>query len=363
MSRRRFLRTACFLLTSLSILFAVITLEIACKKEESPIILERITFGSCASEQRPQPIWDIIVAQEPDLFIFLGDNIYADTEDMTVMQAKYDMLASKPGYQKLLSTTPILSTWDDHDYGANDAGADYPKKVESEKIFLDFFGVPQDSPRRRRQGIYDAKIFGEPGKQVQVILLDTRYFKGPQVRNTESDSVKREKNIVGWYVPTEDTATTILGEAQWQWLETQLQRKADLRIIASSIQVIAYEKGMESWGNFPHERRRLFNLIEKTRANGVIFISGDVHFSEISVSREGLYPLYDFTSSGLTHARESWSRAVNSYRDGDAYAKPNFGLIHIDWDQADPQIRLQTIAQDSHTIIQHAITLSELTHR
>ena len=88
----------------------------------------------------------------------LGDNIYADTLDMDVMRAKYAKLAAMPGFQLLRKTCPILATWDDHDLGANDAGGDYPKKDESQKIFLDFFGDPDDSPRRHRPGVYDAKV-------------------------------------------------------------------------------------------------------------------------------------------------------------------------------------------------------------
>ena len=72
------------------------------------------------------------------------------------MRTKYAKLAAMPGFQKLREACPILATWDDHDFGANDAGSDYPKKDESQKIFLDFFGDPPDSPRRKRPGVYDA---------------------------------------------------------------------------------------------------------------------------------------------------------------------------------------------------------------
>ena len=349
---------------SLLLIFSC-TIFVACSpsavnEQDSAPSLRRIAFGSCASQERDQPIWESVVSHSPDLFLFIGDNIYADTEDMEVMKNKYAKLAAKPGYQKLLQTTKVLSVWDDHDYGVNDGDASYPKKEESEKIFLDFFDVDENSPRRQRPGIYGAEMFGKPGKKVQVILLDTRYFKDEQVRNTESAEAKKEKNIVGWYLPTSDTTTTILGEAQWQWLEEQLRQEADLRIIASSIQVVPWEKGMESWGNFPHERRRLFNLIDQTNANGVVFISGDVHFSEISKTDEGPYPLYDFTSSGITNSHEGWSKAVNNYRIENAYAEPNFGLITIDWSQEDPLITMQTYSVDNQVKVEHKVNLSQL---
>src|SRR5437879_8884535 len=141
--------------------------------------LSRIAFGSCAKQDKPQPIWDAVVETKPQRFISLGDNIYADTEDMDVMRAKYALLDKQPGYQKLKKTCPILATWDDHDYGANDAGAEYPKKREAQQVFLDFFGVPKDDPRRKQEGVYNAQVFGPKGKRVQVILLDGRYFRSP----------------------------------------------------------------------------------------------------------------------------------------------------------------------------------------
>ncbi len=166
--------------------------------------LHRIAFGSCATQARPQPIWDAVVAARPELTLLLGDNIYADTLDMNIMRAKYAKLAAMPGFQLLRKTCPILATWDDHDLGANDAGGDYPKKDESQKIFLDFFGDPADSPRRHRPGVYDAKVFGPEGKRVQVIMLDTRYFRSPLKR-------KEPRKNSDPYEGNPDPTTTISG--------------------------------------------------------------------------------------------------------------------------------------------------------
>ena len=320
--------------------------------------LEKIAFGSCADQNKKQPIWDTIVAEKPDLFLFIGDNIYGDTEDMTVMKQKYEKLMSKPGYQALMKICPILSTWDDHDYGKNDGGAEYRKRKESEKVFLDAFKVPKNSPRRSRDGIYGAQIFGKKGQRVQVILLDTRYFRSPLTKNKMSREEIRAKKMVGWYAPSEDKKASMLGKEQWAWLEKQLKKEAEVRIIASSVQVVSYEKRMECWGNLPHERKKLFDLIKSTKANGVFFISGDVHFSEISLDKTGPYPLYDFTSSGMTHSSGGWAKAVNNYRVGNAYAKTNFGLITLDW--KGKIITLETKSSKGETVIKKDIPLSEL---
>jgi alkaline phosphatase D len=352
------------LILTFSALLLALSASVADKlfaEESRPESLHRIAFGSCGSEKKDQPIWADVVAAKPDLFLFVGDNIYGDTENMQVLADKYAQLGAKPGYQNLLKTCPVLATWDDHDFGVNDGGSWYPKKVESQQIMLDFFGVPADSPRRSREGIYGAYTFGPEGKRVQVILLDTRYFKTRMKGDKRSDEEKKRLNLVGWYVPTDDPEATILGEEQWAWLEEQLKEPADLRIIASSIQVIADEKGMESWGNAPRERERLYQLIEKTGAEGVLFISGDVHFSEISKVDDGPYPFVDFTSSGLTNSEPSWAAAVNTHRTSPiAYAKPTFGLIEIDWEAPSPKITLEAIGVGGEVAFRQELGLDQL---
>src|SRR5690606_21285898 len=139
----------------------------------------------------------------------------------------------------LVATCPILATWDDHDYGVNDGDASYPRKAEAAKLMLDFFKVPADSPRRQHEGVYGAYRFGPEGKRVQVILLDARYFKSRPKPDLRSEEEKKRLNIIGRYVGDEDPKATVLGEEQWQWLEEQLRQPADVRLLVSSIQVVA----------------------------------------------------------------------------------------------------------------------------
>lgn len=327
-------------------------------------VLSRIAVGSCARQNREQPIWDAVVAARPELFLFIGDNIYGDTEDMDVLRAKYAQLGAQPGYQKLKAACPILAVWDDHDYGVNDGGRDYPKRVESQQVFNDFFETPADSPRRSRPGIHDAHIFGPAGKRVQVILLDTRYFRSPLKARPANDRRR------GPYAPDDDPAATMLGEEQWRWLDAELQKPAEVRIIASSVQVIPNEHHWEKWGNMPRERRRLFELIRKHKAGGVIFVSGDRHLAEISRLDVGSeesgvsYPLYDLTSSSLNQPSGGGNEnEPNRHRLGKNYLLVNFGAITIDWTATDPTIDLTVHDVEGKPVRQTTFKLSELQPR
>ena len=315
----------------------------------------KIAFGSCNKPgKKPHTIYQAILDQKPDLFLFIGDNIYGDTTDMKVFKKRYQALANMKAYQELQAQTKVLATWDDHDYGTNDGGKSYSKREESQQLFLDFFNEPKDSVRRTRPGIYTSYSFGKEGQVVQIILLDTRYFRDelPKYKG------EQKAGTVGWYEPTKDTTKTLLGADQWKWLEEQLQVEADVRILASSIQMLSYEKGMENWGNVPHEQKRLFNLLKKHRANHTVAISGDVHFTELSRVMIDDYPFYDLTSSGMTHANKRWSQATNSFRVGKSHGELNAGLIEIDWQKS--QLTLSSINTKGQKLIEHPILFSDL---
>ena len=316
--------------------------------------VSRILLGSCVKQDQPMLIFDTIVEQDPDLFIFLGDNIYADTTDTDTMRVKYAKLRADTGFAKLLKTCPVMATWDDHDYGANDAGAEYPKRAESQQIFVDFWADPAESPRRQRAGVYDARVFGSGGKRVQIILLDTRYFRGPLKTG--------ERRVGGSYVPTDDPNVTMLGDAQWAWLELQLQQPAEVRIIASGIQCISESAGHETWSNLPRERQRLFDLIAKTKAGGVLLISGDRHWAELSVEKHSVpYPIYDLTSSSLNQIHARGTPTDNHLRMlPTTYHQENFGEIKIDWEKVDQQIQLRILDIDGQVKLESALHLSHL---
>ncbi|KAF3446961.1 hypothetical protein FNV43_RR12141 [Rhamnella rubrinervis] len=365
---------------------------VGCPEEQrESLVVSRIAFGSCASQSDPQPIWNAIINFDPHVFIWLGDNIYGDVrrpfklfgKERTIgpwknvprfipssekeMKSRYNKAKSNPGYSHIRKNAKVIGTWDDHDYGLNDAGKEFDRKSTNQRLLLDFLDEPPDSPRRKQDGVYASYTFGPMGRQVKVILLDTRYHRDPLF----SDG-------------------SILGSLQWTWLKKELNGPSTLiTIIGSSIQVISNLSAttgplfyLESWGHFPKERDRLFRLIADSKRDGVFFISGDVHFGEITrYDCASGYPLYDITSSGLTQAVEeavssplhffvrfvAWLtpaplRVMNRncrYRSC-TFGQPNFGAIEIHWDATPVMMRIEIRDMIGFPVMGVNVSLSEL---
>ena len=323
--------------------------------------IARIAAGSCARQDKPQPLWDAVAAFRPDVLLMLGDNIYGDTEDMDVLREKYAQLAAQPGFAALRQRVPIVAVWDDHDYGANDAGREYPRKRESQQVFCDFFSIAADSPLRAQAGIYRAVTVGPPGRRVQFICLDTRYHRSPLNEIPQAEQVPGQ----GPYRPSLDPDATVLGAEQWAWLERTLREPAEVRIVLSSIQVAADDHQRERWGNFPAERARLLRTIRAAQAAGVIVVSGDRHAGEISRIPPGddaiAYPLYDLTASSINQPkRPDVPEESNRLRLGPWCRGVNFGTIEIDWEADAPAVTLAV--RDEQAAVFHAerVRLSSL---
>jgi len=320
---------------------------------QAPEPLHLIAFGSCTRQTNPQPAWKSIIHHKPDLWIWLGDVVYADTQTfiptvwrsptMDEMQAAYTHQRHLKDYQALVDTCPVIGVWDDHDYGKNDGGAEYVDKEKAKAIFLDFLDVPKDSQQYTRDGIYASYEYGPKGKKVKVILLDVRYFRDSH---------------------------DILGEQQWKWLNNELkQSDAQVHLIGSGSQVIPVDKPfVDKWA--PSDLERLTDIIKKYHVPGVVLLSGDVHHAEImrnNCSHLG-YPLYEITSSGLTHSFASQVPFLGSafvdyvlptkYRLG-FYAKENYGTIQFNW-EITPSITFRIHDVDGSVVLEMTISLGQL---
>ena len=305
-----------------------------------------IAFGSCANQELENPVWGAVMKHNPDVFIWLGDNIYGDSEDPDVLAEKYQRQKRQPAYRRFLeSRTTIIGTWDDHDYGADDAGKEYPAKAESKDLMLDFFDVPEDATVRNHPGVYQSYTFGKEGQRVKVILLDTRWFR---------DELLPDTTAPRGYLPS--LQGTILGEDQWQWFEQEITNAdAEVLIIGSSVQALSAEHGWEKWANFPNERERLFNLLARSKAKKTVIISGDRHQAEVSRIKNGETWLYDVTTSGMTHVFARPEVEPNALRISPLIIRRNWALFEIIWNSPEPVINVDIRGVSDTLYYQHQL--------
>jgi alkaline phosphatase D len=318
----------------------------------------RIAFGSCAQQWKQQPIWDAIIARRPNLFIFTGNAIYADTDgksELTVTEsslaAEWDRLRDTPGYQKATEKFPVIASWSNHDYGSREGGREFLLREESKKIFLDFFEEPSDSSRWQHEGIYHNIEFRNG---LQIILLDTQSFRSALKPGPGMKVGKANLDINGNYLP--DPAGSLLGETQWSWLEQVLKRPAQVRLLVSGKQIIPDQKARDEWGNYPNERNRLFRLIDNAKANNIVMLSGSVQFSELSsFTTTGNTKLTELTSSGLTHTNTSYAALPNSHRLKNSSTELNFGLIELMQHGTETVVNLSIEGINGETLLEHSL--------
>lgn len=323
-----------FVLISFFLLFSCKIKKVETKTNSTNKADFIIAFGSCNKQFKTNILWQEILKNNPDLWIWGGDIIYSDTEKMSKMKENYNILLNQKDYKSIKNNLPIMATWDDHDYGLNDGGLEYSKKKEAQQLFLDFLGIDKKNVRRKREGIYHSKVFNSKKGSIKVIILDTRYHR---TKLTKAKSKKR-------YKPNKYGKGTVLGAAQWKWLTNELENsKADFNIIVSSIQVLSAEHGFETWGNFPHELDKLKTTIENSEAKKVLLLSGDRHISEFSKIKvdDLTYPLIDFTSSGLTHSYNGFTFEPNQYRVQNVVSDISFGLLKFNFDKNEIKMQMR----------------------
>jgi alkaline phosphatase D len=272
----------------------------------------KAAFGSCARIQAHpvQPIWDAVAAASPDMFLWLGDNVYHDTLEPRIMDEMWRMQRNVPNLQPLLRSIANYSIWDDHDYGLNDHDRENPVKEAALASFQRYWANPSyglpDTP-----GVF----FGFSHSDVDFFMLDGRYYRDP---NGAPDGPQK----------------TMLGARQLDWLKQGLREsRASFKVLAcGSGWSSAKGPGGDSWAAFITERDALFDFIRTERVSGVVLISGDTHVGELNAmpwSERGGYDLYDLVSSPLAQETEnSWTERRPEMRIRQVYARDvNFGLM------------------------------------
>ena len=316
--------------------------------------LTRILVGSCNDEEKASPALAQIAREKADLFLMVGDNVYGDKDgpvytnndpDLTEVRESFADLGQQADFQAARAAHPMMVAWDDHDYGANDAGSDFAFRLLAERVHEQFWGL-SDTEVAERPGTYYARSFGPEGQRTQIIMLDTRFFRSPLQRTDDWGAPGKER-----YIPQTASDQQMLGEAQWAWLEAELRKPADLRLLVSSVQIVPDAHGWESWDKMPAERDRLYNLINETGAKGVIALSGDRHAAFI-YRKNGLtpYPFHELTASSLNLSFFDETPEMDSAQIGAGYSKTNFGSVDIDWEKGEAKLAIhsetgQTIRQ------------------
>jgi alkaline phosphatase D len=275
--------------------------------------LKHFAFGSCNYHQAHQYIWPVLTQQKPQLWIWGGDAVYGDwNKNSEELRQSFATQNSHPDYQAFKQQVPILGTWDDHDFAYDEANGHYEAKPESQKMFLDFMEEPQHSPRRKQAGIFTSYDFGPAGQRVKMILLDNRYFK-----DLEADAA-------------------ILGKTQWEWLEKELKHsQADVHFIVSGLSVLSpLMPYTEQWADYPGEYEHMLQLLNTYKPKGLVFLSGDKHFSSIWKRHGHL----EFMASGMTHVAPRITWWYLSRRYPITFFGINYGHVEIEWKGKTPRL-------------------------
>ena len=304
----------------------------------SDIPLKRILIGSCNDEEKKSNSLSAVSREDADLFLMVGDNVYGDVDrgnyqdgsdpELTELRDAFADLAKRPEFREVRSKFPMMVAWDDHDYGINDGGGDFKYREAAELVHERFWRL-DNQKAGKRPGTYYSNYFGKSGQRTQVIVLDTRFFRSALTKTDKRGAPGKER-----YIPSTDSPSDqdMLGAKQWEWLDAELKKPADIRIIVSSIQVLPVVHGWESWNKLPSERLRLFDLLNQNEAENVIIVSGDRHASFIYESKDNLkYPIRELTASSLNLSFFDKTSEMDAAQLGEGYSKENFGSISIDW--------------------------------
>ena len=284
----------------------------------------KIGFASCLHQNKPMPIFETIKAENLDLFLLMGDNVYgnSNSEDLKELRVAYNK--QKQNFDKLDFDFPIEAIWDDNDYGLGDGGKEYNLKEKSKELFLNFWDIPTNDPRRKRNGLYHEVLQNYNGKSIQILFLDTRTFRDNLKPTDDKGAIGKER-----YVPFPDTSLTMLGKEQWQWLVKKISKPVNYRIIVSSIQILALGHGWECWNNLPYERQKFIDILDKSNINHTVLLSGDRHRGgQYQLKTKSNKIISEMTSSSL-NVPYSNPEEPGPLRIGGTYSKENYGVIQM----------------------------------
>lgn len=293
-----------------------------------------------------EEIYEQIRAQNPDLMLWLGDNVYLGPEDWSSPEGiarRYAVQRSQPSLQALFGSVHQYAIWDDHDFGPNDGNRSFPLKGASLSTFKRYwpnpnYGVPEL-----------AGAFGTfSWSDVDFFLLDDRTFRAPPIEGRAD--------------------RPMLGDEQLNWVLDALSgSRAPFKIVAVGSQVLNPYSRFEGYAQHAQERDALIAGIKERKIEGVVFLSGDRHFAELNrvANDPEFYPLYDFTSSPLTSGLASSvedERANPRRVEGTLVSdRKNFGILRFSGSQNARMLTLEARDAQGALLWQRTIHASELT--
>lgn len=302
-----------------------------------------IALGSCAyinDEPYDRPgkpygggysIFEAIQRQQPDLMLWLGDNMYlreADWYSWTGILHRYTHSRHIPELQPLLASAAHYAIWDDHDYGPNDSDRAYRDKDLTLKAFQLFWGNPSYGVNGQR-GVTSTFEWGD----AQFFLLDDRYHRDPNKQKSAPRS--------------------ILGAEQLDWfLDALVSSTARWKFVCIGGQVLNDVAQFENYAAIaPEERERILQTIASEGIKNVVFLTGDRHHSELSVTERNGIAIYDFTASPLTSGTHDASKEKNTLRvPGSYYGERNFGMLKLSGPRDARKLRMSLHSQDGKEV-------------
>lgn len=312
-----------------------------------------LATGSCAYVNEPvfdrpgrpygsnHQTFEQIAMQKPDLMLWLGDNVYlreVDWYTRSGMQHRYTHDRSIPELQALLASTPQYAIWDDHDFGPNDSDGSFVHKETAWEVFRDFWGNPTFGVKGQK-GCTTQFQFAD----VDFFLLDNRYYRTPNDCKTCPER-------------------SALGKVQLQWFKEALSAsRAPFKIVANGGQVLSTSLNGETYSRlFPAERDSILAFIERENIKGVIFLTGDKHYTELSAlqNKAGNW-VYELTSSPLSSGVfvDAGTKEQNDYRvPGTVVTEHNFGLLRFSGPRTKRELEIKIINYEGREVWSRALT-------
>lgn len=293
-------------------------------------------------------IFETMAAEKSAFMLWLGDAWYTREVDYYSewglrYRASHDR--ATPVLQNFLRSMPQLATWDDHDYGPNDIGKSYILKDVSRDVFMNYFCNP--SYGENGQGIYTMFTCGD----ADIFLTDNRWWRSADALK---DSVDGKPN----------PEKRMLGSQQMEWLKNSLlYSNATFKIITVGSQVLNPVSPFDKWKDFPAEYYELMNFLQEYKINGVLFLTGDRHHSEIiRVNRPGTYPLFDITVSPLTSGTHKFGAAEkdNPFRVFALDEKQNYGKFNFTGTRGNRKLTVEFLGIKGEKLGEWSVTEKEL---